>query len=213
MIYKLYNRDGSGGFAVEATLALADLPFELIKVDSMPSTPLPKSFRSVNPIGQVPVLMTTDGVMMTETAAILIYLAACHPETNIGPVVGGAGYSQFLRWNVFLSVNVYEAVLRMGYPDRYTTNSQGKDAVATAAALRLRESLGIVEKEVSPENYMLGGHLTALDIYLAMLNAWHGENKGLPMLDAITHRVAQNSIIAPIWQRNFDHRLNTKWGR
>jgi len=55
MIYKLYNRLGSGGFVVEAALTLCDEPFELINLDSTPGTELPESFRAFNPWGQVPV--------------------------------------------------------------------------------------------------------------------------------------------------------------
>ena len=58
MTYQLYNRDGSGGFVVEAVLALADESFELIRLDSTPGTPLPESFRDINPWRQVPVLIT-----------------------------------------------------------------------------------------------------------------------------------------------------------
>jgi glutathione S-transferase len=213
MSYRLYNRDGSGGFAVEATLALAGIPFELIKVDSVPNTPLPESFREINPMGQVPVLITPDGTLMTETAAILIYLASAHPETKIGPAPATPAHAGFLRWNVFLSVNVYEAILRKGYPDRYTNDREGTAAVAAAADTRLRQSLEVIEQAVEPGRYLLGETLYSVDIYLAMLNAWQGVDQGLPILDDLTHRVAGHPVISPIWQRNFDHRLRTKWGR
>lgn len=52
MPYKLYNRLGSGGFAVEAALALAGVDFEFVEVDSVPGTPLPESFRDINPWGK-----------------------------------------------------------------------------------------------------------------------------------------------------------------
>ncbi len=80
MSYRLYNRPGSGGFVVEAALALADADFDLVELDSKAGTPLPESFREHNPWRQVPTLILPDGSTMTETAAILIHLAACHPD-------------------------------------------------------------------------------------------------------------------------------------
>ena len=48
MSYKLYNRTGSGGFVVEAALALADQPYQLVTMETKPGTPLPESFREIN---------------------------------------------------------------------------------------------------------------------------------------------------------------------
>src|SRR5690606_15280090 len=80
MPYVLHNRLGSGGFAVQAALTAAGIPFELALLDSAPGTPLPESFAAVNPWRQVPVLVTPEGEVLTETAAILIYLVGRHPE-------------------------------------------------------------------------------------------------------------------------------------
>ena len=44
MGYTLYNRRGSGGFVVEAALALAEAPFELVELESKPGTPLRRAF-------------------------------------------------------------------------------------------------------------------------------------------------------------------------
>ena len=88
MPYKLYNRTGSGGFVVEAALALAGQPCELVTMETQPRTPLPESFREINPWRQVPVLIADDGLTMTETAAILIYIANLHPGDDVGPMIG-----------------------------------------------------------------------------------------------------------------------------
>ena len=79
MTYKLYNRAGSGGFAPEAALAVAGLPYDLILLDSAPSTPLPASFRDINPWGQVPVLITESGTALFESDAIVEYLDEIAP--------------------------------------------------------------------------------------------------------------------------------------
>jgi len=97
MTYRLYNRVSSGGFAVEAALALAGADCELVELSSAPGTPLPASFRAVNPWGQVPTLVLPDGTVMTETGAILIHLAACFPEKALAPPPGTAAHATVLR--------------------------------------------------------------------------------------------------------------------
>jgi len=213
MSYKLYNRDGSGGFVVEAALALAEAPFELVRIESKPSTPLPESFRAINPRGQVPVLITPDGTMMTESAAILIHLAACHRDKDLGPSPGTPDHARLLRWLVFMSVNIYESMLHQIYPERFTSDADGTAGVIDAAKHRLRDGLAILEQQLENSDWLVGEQMSVADLYLAMLNAWHGAGRGFAQCDALTHRVAGHPVVAPLWQRNFDHRLKTKWGR
>ncbi len=212
MSYKLYNRTGSGGFAAEAALTLARQRYELITIESAPSTPLPESFRDINPWRQVPVLITTDGAMMTETGAILIYLATRYPGGDVGPEPATPEAAQLLRWIVFLSANVYEATLRRIYPERYTTDSDGAAGVRTAALQRNDEAFALLNNELDAGGFLLGARMSVADVYLAMLYAWH-PGQGFAELTALTHRVAGHDLIVPVWQRNFDHRLAIKWGR
>lgn len=216
MTYTLYNRYGSGGFAVEAALTLAGAPFHLEALDSQPSTVLPESFRSINPWNQVPTLILPDGTMMTETGAILIHIADAFPGDGVGPDRGTSEHAVFLRWTVFMSVNIYEGVLRLVYPDRYTTEKDGEAGVVKAARQRNHEAFLVMEREVQSGNFLCGAKMSGADIYLAMLCAWHDRHDAMDDLAgcrALTHRVAGHPVVAPVWQRNFDHRLKTKWGR
>ncbi len=213
MTYKLYNRYGSGGFVVEAALALAAAPYEVVTLESVPGTPLPDSFRALNPWGQVPVLLLPDGTMMTESAAMLIHVAACHSEKNLAPRPGTPAHATFLRWIVFMSANLYESILRWDYPERYTTAADGAIGVAAAGEARLCDGLTLIEGVLRPGEFILGETMSVADVYLAMMNAWHGCDRGLARCDDLTHRIAAHPVIAPIWRRNFDHRLATMWGR
>ena len=212
MSYKLYNRVGSGGFAVEAALTLTRQPFELITIESAPSTPLPESFRAINPWRQVPTLILPDGTVMTETGAILIHLATCHPGDDVGPEPTTPEAARMLRWIVFLSANVYEATLRRVYPERYTTQADGVEGMQAAAVQRSDEAFALLEAELVDGGFLLGAGISLADVYLAMLYAWHrGQRRD--GLTALAHKVAGHDLIAPLWQRNFDHRMAIKWGR
>ena len=212
MSYTLYNRLGSGGFAVEAALTLAGQPFELVTIESQPSTPLPESFREINPWGQVPVLVLPDASKMTETGAILIHIATCHPGIDVGPQVGTPAAAQMMRWIVFLSANVYESTIRRIYPQRYTTDSEGADGLRAAAIERNDAAFSLLGDALAAGGFLAGDEMSVADVYLAMLYAWHpGETNAA--CAALAHKVAAHDKVAPLWQRNFDHRLKVKWGR
>ena len=210
--YTLYNRPGSGGFAVEATLVLMDQPFDYIDVGSQPGEEMPGSFRAINPWGQVPTLILPDGTPMTETGAILTYLAGAYPEARLCPAPWAPAYATFLRWMTFLGANIYEGVLRKSYPARFTDDPNGLDAVRSAAIRRMHEGFLVLESELTTDGF-LQDNLSVADIYLGMLFAWHRQTTDLTKCEALTHRVAAHPVIAPIWRRNFDHRLDVKWGR
>jgi glutathione S-transferase len=203
MKYKLYNRDGSGGFVVEAALVLADASFDLVKLDSKPGTPLPATFREVNPWGQVPVLILPDGTKMTESAAIALHLAACYPDKRLGPVPGTTEHAVFLRWMIFMSANVYEGVLRAGYPERYTTDPSGARAVSEAGENRLGEALRTIEAELEPGPFLLGATMTLADVYLAMMFNWYRGDNSLPRVTALRKTVASNPVLVALWRRHF----------
>ena len=206
MTYRLYNRVGSGGFVAEAALALAGAQYELQELDSKPGTPLPESFRDINPWGQVPTLVLPDGSVMTETAAILIHIAACHPDKKLAPLPGTPAHAAFLRWMIFTNVNVYEAVLRRSYPFRYTTDPDAHDATRDAAVARMGEALAVLEAAIEPGPFLLGETMSLAAVYVAMLFIWFRGAIDAPRLTSLTDGVRRHPTVAPIWRRHFGDR-------
>ncbi len=89
-----------------------------------PKRPTWRAYRATNPTGRVPALMLPDGTVMFESAAMLIHLALSHPKAALAPQPGSNRHAAFLQWMVFLSANVYEAVLRIYYSARYSTRGE-----------------------------------------------------------------------------------------
>ena len=201
MSYTLYNRLGSGGLVVEAALTLANVPFELIELDSQKGTPLPESFRATNPWCQLPAVILPDGSTMTETSAILVHLALCFPEARLAPPPGTPAHAAFLRWTTFANVNLYEALVRRIYPFRYTDDPEGYDALRSAASRRMDGALAVVDAHVEG-SFLLGDEMTIADIYIAMFVAWHGSADEVPRLARIARAVRDHPVVGPIWRRH-----------
>jgi glutathione S-transferase len=197
-MYKLYGRPGSGSLAVQVVLEEIGAPYERIWVGTEASDVA--SFRAINPTGRVPALMLLDGTVMFESAAMLIHLALSHPKAALAPQPGTNRHAAFLQWMVFLSANIYEAVLRIYYSARYSTRGEADaQVIREQATTDYCAHLGLISEGLGP--YVLGGSYSCADPYLHMLASWYPGNKGelyrrLPKLEAHAKIVAARPAVA-----------------
>jgi glutathione S-transferase len=66
-------------------------------------------FFAVNPLGLVPTLRTDDGVILTENAAILQYVADRHPEAGLAPR-DALGRARLHQWLCFIGTELHKAL-------------------------------------------------------------------------------------------------------
>src|ERR1700732_1357407 len=83
--YIVYGSPGSGSVPVEAALMLIGAPYEVIGETVLRDVARNPAVFKVNPLGQVPVLILPGGEVMTESAAILIWLADRYPNAALAP--------------------------------------------------------------------------------------------------------------------------------
>lgn len=65
-------------------------------------------FRSVNPLGLVPTISTDDGLVLTENAAILQYVADRFPNAGIG--TAGIERSRLQQWLCFVGTELHKGL-------------------------------------------------------------------------------------------------------
>ncbi len=174
-MFKLYARRGAGSMAIEAALAECGVPHRVEDLERGPDGRHPASFYRINPLGQVPTLILPDDSVMTESAAILIYLADLHPGTGLAPPAASPLRPRYLRWLVYLATTVYMSDLRMYYPQRYTDDPAGAAAVKRAALSDMAREFEIFAAALGEGPYVLGETFSAVDIYAAMLATWNAD--------------------------------------
>src|SRR5258707_12289756 len=103
----LFAAKGCGSAAIEALLELADVPYERVDAPPWETSAASARLRTHNPLGQVPTLLLEDGTIVTESAALVLWLAGQHPV--LAPSAPAAR-AAFHRWVVFLAANVYAAL-------------------------------------------------------------------------------------------------------
>ena len=79
-----------------------------VEVDPRTKTVLKdgSDFRQVNPLGLVPALRTDDGVVLTENAAILQYVADHLPRAGLG-ASAGLERSRLHQWLCFIGTELH----------------------------------------------------------------------------------------------------------
>src|SRR5215469_11106774 len=101
--YVVHGAKGSGSVMVEAALTLLDLPYRVVESSILTDEAGDPALAAINPMRQVPALVLPGGELMTESAAILIWLADDHPEARLAPTMASAARPAFLRWMAFAS--------------------------------------------------------------------------------------------------------------
>lgn len=204
-MYTLYSRRGTAGFAVEALLEEIGAPYELIDIEARSGSQTPEAFRALNPLGQVPALVLPGGTVLTESAAIMIYLADAHADAGLGPRQGEVGRAPYLRWLVFLATNLYISFRHVYHADSYAPLAQG-EAVSQMARQSVLRDFRLVEAALDPGPYILDDRFSAADIYLAMFPDWHWDCAALlvdlPRISRLRDIVMARPAIAPVHARH-----------
>lgn len=116
-----------------------------------------EAFASVNPMRKVPALQIGDE-LVTETAAICLYLADAFPAAGLAPGIGDAGRASFLRWMFFGS-----AVMEPAAFDK----AQGREAPAGAIGWGNWERvLTTLKTGLEGQDYLVNNRFSAADIAL-----------------------------------------------
>ena len=84
-MFKLFYAPGTISIAVALGLQEANLPYEPIRIDFSSAEQTKPDYLAINPKGRVPALGTSEGHVLTETGALLDYIAALAPKAQLIP--------------------------------------------------------------------------------------------------------------------------------
>jgi GST-like protein len=171
-MHTLFAARGWGSVIVEAAFAYSGVPYRLDYVTMDGSDSSLERLRSFNPLGQLPTVITPDGSIMTESAAIILHLADSAPTTaGLAPPAGAASRPAFLRWLIFIVAAIYPTFTTGDYPERYVDGEAAQQAFVDRI-LDLRKSLWLQVEEAAGAPYFLGAECSAVDIYIWAMRHW-----------------------------------------
>lgn len=192
---KLYYSPGACSFSPHIALREAGLDFELVRVDLDKHKLADGSdFSRINPKGYVPVLELDNGTRLTESPAIVQYIADLKPESGLAPKTGSFARYQLQEWLAFINSEVHKGfgpLFKPATPEDYKT----------IARQNLTKRLSHVAEHLANNDYLMGKQFTVADGYLfTVLNwgQWTGVDiKQWPALVAFQQRISTRpSVLA-----------------
>ncbi len=123
-------------------------------------------YLAVNPMGKVPALKHGQTVI-TESAAICAYLADAFPAAGLAPVTTDPQRGPYYRWFFFAAGPLEAAIVNQALGIEFSEEQRRMVGYGP-----IPDMLDILERELSPGDYLLGNRFSAADVYVGSLLAW-----------------------------------------
>jgi GST-like protein len=205
--YIVYGSPGSGSVPVEATLALIGARYEVIGEAVLRDVACNPAVFEINPLGQVPALVLPGGEVMTESAAILIWLADRYPDVALAPSPTDEKRPAFLRWMAYVSSAIYGLAWVRGDPMRLVSDERQAEVVLNRIANRRADCWRWMDAQIEPRQYLLGDELSVLDLYVATVSRWSPRRtrfyREASKMAEIVRRVDAEPRLAELWRARF----------
>jgi len=142
-------------------------------------------YLAINPKGRVPAMVTDRGIL-TETPAMLAYIAQSFPEACLAPLDDPFAFAQVQAFNSYLCSTVHVAHAHRMRGQRWVD-----DPAAIAAMQRkVPQSVGacfeLIERDMLKGPWVMGEAYTVCDPYLFTLAGWlEGDGVNLTKLPRV----------------------------
>lgn len=155
---KLYHAPWSRGSAMLWLLEELGIDYELVEIDIRAEGGVPESYRAVQPNKKVPAI-ELDGVVVTERAAITIFLADRFPEAGLAPAMNDPDRGPYLTMLVYNDAVLDPCISARAHGLEYAGNDY--------AFGLFDDMVAYLERVLGERPYAAGDRFTAADIQLA----------------------------------------------
>jgi glutathione S-transferase len=162
-----------GSCALASHIALEDsgATYELKRVDFRKSEQQSPDYLAINPKGRVPALKTPRGIV-TETPAILAFIAQSFPEARLAPLSDPFAFAQLQAFATYLCATVHVAHAHRGRGYRWAND----EASFADMKRKVPETVGacfeLIETRMFRGPWAMGEDYSIADPYLFTLASW-----------------------------------------
>jgi glutathione S-transferase len=144
---------------------------ELRRVDFAAAEQTKPDYLAVNPKGRVPALLTERGVL-TETPAILAYVAQTFPEARLAQLHDPFAFAELQAFMSYLCSTVHVAHAHRGRGYRWADDPAALEAMKKKVPQSVGACFDLIEREMLRGPWVMGDAYTVADPYLFTLASW-----------------------------------------
>ena len=186
---KLYYAPGTCALASHIALEEAGAGYTSERLDFKSNQQNSPEYLAINPKGRVPALVTDRGIL-TETPAMLGFIAQSFPQAKLAPLDDPYAFAQMQAFNSYLcsTVHVAHAHRVRGY--RWATDEASFADMKRMVPKTVGACFALIERDMLKGPWVMGERYTICDPYLFTLAGWlEGDSVDLATLPKVAdHR-------------------------
>jgi glutathione S-transferase len=167
----LYYAPGTCALATHLALEYAGAPYEAVRLDFKQQQQRSPDYLRLNPKGRVPALVTDRGVL-TETPALLQYVAQTWPEAKLAPLDDAFLLAQMNEFNSYLCSTVHVAHAHGARGYRWSDDAAAIETMKKKVPQTMGDSFELIETRMLRGPWVLGDRFSTSDLYLFTLARW-----------------------------------------
>jgi glutathione S-transferase len=168
---KLYYAPNTCALASHIALEEAGADYSTVRIDFRASEQRQPGYLAVNPKGRVPALATDRGVL-TETPAMLAFIAQSYPDARLAPFDDAYAFAQAQAFNSYLCSTVHVAHAHRMRGSRWVDDEAAIAAMQRAVPRSVSACFALIETRMLEGPWVMGETYTICDPYLFTLSQW-----------------------------------------
>jgi glutathione S-transferase len=168
---KLYLAPGTCALASHIALAEAGADYTIEKLDMKANQQNSPDYLKINPKGRVPTLVTERGVL-TETPAMLAYIAQTFPKARLAPLDDAFAFAQAQAFNSYLCSTVHVAHAHKLRGARWATEETTFADMKRMVPKTVGACFALIERDMLKGPWVMGEQYTICDPYLYTIATW-----------------------------------------
>lgn len=170
---KLFYAPKTCALASHIALEEAGATYETQRLDFGASEQRGPAYLKVNPKGRVPALATDQGIL-TETPAILAFIAQSFPKAALAPLDDPFAFGKLQAFNAYLCATLHVAHAHGRRGERWVdaADAHSIEAMKKKLPQSVGDCFALVEREMFVGPWAMGAHYTVADPYLFTVAQW-----------------------------------------
>ncbi|MES2785616.1 MAG: glutathione S-transferase family protein [Pseudomonadota bacterium] len=194
----LFYAPNTCALATHLALEYAGASYKTVRLDFARQEQRSPQYLEVNPKGRVPALVTSQGTL-TETPALLQYVAQTHPHARLAPLDDPYLMARVNEFNNYLCATVHVAHAHRHRGHRWVDDEAAEAAMKKKVPQNMAECFELIEGQMLKGPWVLGEQFSISDLYLFTVAGWlKGDGVDIerfPKVAALRKRMESDPVV------------------